>query len=191
MWGDTGAESSTRVKEFEECVNLWRNKPMDDVPRTNLDETDRFWKYAYDNGFGARMSKGELLYRVHYGIKPEMRYYSDWKECGYSSQEEPFNEAQRVYKFQIDPSNIQFDRHWVSFTKKPEALTKPYFAQKGLRGLVIITTAKENVDISTIHTTTGNSKEFEVVAPLDKAQVVEILPFNKFEEKYCKSKSEG
>ncbi|MEK0216230.1 hypothetical protein [Bifidobacterium mongoliense] len=174
--------------ECWDFLNEWRKKPMTDAPREDLKESDLKWEYLYDTFPSLRLTQGETIFRVHHGgcDEPEFADYEGYRE----NQRELFNEAHDKWEGEQDRSSIRFDRHWVSFTKDPQVIRSPYFQSKGMRGFVIVASANKAVDISELPALGFIQDEQEVVAPLDKAQVVEILPFAKFKEQYCKSKSE-
>jgi hypothetical protein len=171
-----------------ECVdflNEWRNKSMNDTPRSNLEESDRKWEYIYDTFPNLRLPQGETIFRVRHGGCDEPEF-SDYEGCG-DNQQELFESARDRWKREQDPSSIRFDRHWVSFTKDPQVILSPYFQSKGMGGFVIVASAKKAVDISGIKGWGFIEIEQEIVAPLDKSSRIEILPLNDFERKYCKT----
>jgi hypothetical protein len=84
---------------------------------------------------------------------------------------------------------VRFDNHWVSFTKNPDVIGRNYFGSKGLRGKVIILRSLAAVDITNTHPPQTTSDE-EIVAPLSKNNLVEVLLFEKFIKKYGTGNSE-
>ena len=178
--------------ELVQAINKWREVPVGCSGRENLDETDMFWQLVFAREPKLRFPSGKLVFRIHRGgyEEPRLEDFSDWRERGASSQYDLFNNFHKEWENTKDPSKIRFDNHWVSFTKNPKHFLDSYYEVKGLRGLAIVLSTSKAVDISSIHVWGNVQDEQEVVAPLDKAQVVEILPFAKFKEQYCKSKSE-
>ena len=173
-----------------ECVNFlneWRNKSMNDTPRNNLKESDRKWEYLYDTFPCLRLPRGETIFRVHHGGCDEP-VLTDYEGCG-DNQQELFNSALDKWKRERDRSAIRFDRHWVSFTKNPMLFSSNYFQSKDMGGFVIVASAKKAVDISEVKGWGFIEIEQEVVAPLDESSLIEVLPFNNFERKYCKLKA--
>ena len=170
--------------ECWDFLNKWRNKPMTDEPRENLQESDLKWEYIYNSFPDLRLPTGVPLFRVHHGGGPEP-VRADYEGFGEKS-ESLFEESHIKWEKEQDPSTIRFDRHWVSFTKDPMALLSTYFGEKGLRGFVVVISAEKNVDIADIPAWGSINAEQEVVAPMSISQKKEILTFRDFKRKYCK-----
>ncbi|WP_415477635.1 hypothetical protein [Bifidobacterium psychraerophilum] len=171
--------------ECWDFLKEWRNKSMNEIPRENLEESDRKWEYIYDTFPDLRLPQGETIFRVHHGgcDEPEL---SDYEDNG-KNQQKRFNSAHDRWKRERDRSEIRFDKHWVSFTKNPMVFSSNYFQSKGMGGFVIVASAKKAVDISEVKGPGFIEKEQEVVAPLDESSRIEVLPLNEFERKYCKT----
>ncbi|WEV41652.1 hypothetical protein OZX57_06580 [Bifidobacterium sp. ESL0682] len=177
----SGGLSEAGIADF---IHDWRTKTMSAVPRDGLSFSDLMWTRIYRQCPSLRAVEGMLIFRVHHGggDEPTLSEYDDFGD----NQQEAFREDHRRWVRQSDLRSIRFDGHWVSFTKTPKALCSPYFASKGLRGFVIVQKVKKAVDISDIEAWGAVNEENEVVAPLEESQVVEILSFSEFENKYCK-----
>lgn len=173
------------MEEILRFVSEWRNKPMSNSPRKDLEDSDRMWERIFREQIELRAIQDTLIFRVNHGggSEPILSDYADRGE----EQKEIFNQAHRLWTDQSDPNKLRFDNHWVSFTKNPEIIRSAYFASKGMRGLVVIAKVKEAIDISEIPAIGFQSEEEEVVAPLELSQVIEILPFVDFERKYCEN----
>ncbi len=167
-------------------LKKWADHPMESKGRGNLAETDQFWEKLYLEKKELRFPSGELLYRVHSGgeSKPELEDYEDMGD----SKQHIFEDE---YQFWLDCNNtncIRFDDHWVSFTKEVDVIGSHYFSGKGLRGFVIVLRATKAVDISSF--VEKAIDEHEVVAPMNRRDVVEIISFEEFMAKYGKGTSD-
>ena len=164
-------------------ISEWKNHQAGSIRRTNLDSSDERFENAFlkikpDNE--AYVKPGTLLYRVHHKLlpKPSRKDFSGENEYQYE-----LNYVNRIN----GTGKIDFDNHWVSFTKNPKVIVGNYFKSKGLTGDVIVIKSEKAVDISEM-SSLGYDEE-EVVAPLDKRNVLEVLTLEEFEEKYIFSKN--
>lgn len=171
---------------MSDFISDWINVSIGGHGREDLNSSDKFWLNAYkvllDEKNDEFIFSGDLLYRVHNsgGPKPNYNDYSDYG----SYQDEYYNKASNFWKKCNDVDLIEFDNHWVSFTDSIDVINSGYFATKGLRGFVIIIKPKKSINIHPLKT--WGFDEREVVAPMDKTTLVEILPFNEFIKKYKK-----
>lgn len=158
----------------------WRDHSMDNGERKNLEESDRFWQGIYSSETNLRVKKGVLLFRVHSGnySEPLLEEYDDMGD----NYEEIYNEEHQKWLDSQDINKIRWTNNWLSFTINPDVIGSNYFSQKNLRGFVIVTKANKGVHISDFISTGFN--EFEVVAPMDKSTLIEILEFNDFMDNY-------
>ncbi|MFI3684021.1 hypothetical protein VBH15_03565 [Vagococcus fluvialis] len=122
------------------------------------------------------------MFRVHTGGKKKPRYndYSDHGEY----QDETFKAVYSFWLKQNDVNAIEFNNHWVSFTDSVDVINSDYFGEKGLRGFVIVVRPKKAINIYPFRRV--GFDEREVVAPMDKSTVIEVLSFDKFISKYKK-----
>lgn len=163
-------------------IDKWHNYPMNDEGRKNLDKSDIEWEKAFENisnnpnKFSDCVNKSKLLFRVHKGGYPEPKI----------NPYDPIEYIEQLHRYWEKSKNINeivFDNHWVSFTKNVNVIGSNYFEGKKLRGYVIVIKPKKSIDISSFFSNYG-FQEDEVVAPLDKNTLVEILPFKYFMDKY-------
>lgn len=165
-------------------ISEWINVPAGGYGRENLNLSDREWKNIYDKLLEEKndefLFSGDLLYRVHNsgGTKPN---YNDYDDYG-SRQDEYYDKAYNFWVKCNDINAIEFDNHWVSFTDSVDVINSGYFSTKGLRGFVIVVRPKKAINIHPLKEWGFN--EHEVVAPMDKSTLVEVLPFEKFIQKY-------
>lgn len=163
----------------------WHNHSAESSGRKDLEKSDAVWERVHNNLLANKdefkecyIEKGTLLYRVH--RKP---YEEPCRE------EFPNDENYELEKEYVKDLNrrltVEFDNHWVSFTKSIDVITSPYFESKGLRGDVIVIKANKAIDISSFFKGLGFDEE-EVVAPLDEKTLVEVLPYEEFVRKYVK-----
>lgn len=167
----------------------WHNHSAESSGRKNLEKSDVLWGNIYNNLLdnkdefrGYYVEKGTLLYRVH----REYKNNETSLRKGYLDDDTYESEKEYVEYLNRRP-NIEFDNHWVSFTKSVDVIKSPYFGSKGLRGEVIVITADKAIDIAEeIQNCFENGvyDEKEVVAPLDKATLVEVLDYPDFIKKY-------
>ncbi|WP_271294783.1 hypothetical protein [Weissella confusa] len=161
----------------------WINHPIGSGRRLQLDVTDLIWENAYckvisdpEEYSDEYVEPGTLLFRVHQ--KPVKEPLRD----NHGTVAQYKNDLNYIrIRNQSIPVNVEFDDHWVSFTDNPNVITSGYFLQKGLTGDVIVLRAKKAVKIASIG---GLPFESEVVAPLHKSDVVEILEYEKFKQRY-------
>lgn len=170
----------------DHMFNEWANHSMESKGRKNLDESDKIWEQVYNEQKSLRLPEGELLYRVHTGgdSRPEINDYEDMGD----SKQIIFNDDFQFWLDCQDIKCIKFDNHWVSFTKEIDVIGSHYFSGKGLRGFVIVIRPTRCVDISSFIEKAID--EHEVVAPMDRNSLVEILPFEQFIYKYGKGTSD-
>jgi hypothetical protein len=142
------------INEFLALIMLWREHPIGRKRRKNLRETDFYWEQLY-----------HLTQDNIYG----------WS----SAYVEQGTTLYRVH--QNDLAEIEFDNHWVSFTNDPTVIVSSYFKQKGLVGNVIVLSSVKAVDISDVF---SKYDEHEVVAPLSRNDVVEVISYGAFKRKY-------
>jgi len=159
-------------------INQWKNHPAGTTRRTNLESSDKVFENVFLNINSSDreyVKPGTLLYRVHHGLLPKPPRKSFSSIADYQRELDYVNKINGT-------GNIDFDNHWVSFTKNPKIIVDSYFKIKGLTGDVIIIKAEKAIDISEYNKLAYN--EQEVVAPLDERNILEILTSKKFEEKY-------
>lgn len=158
----------------------WKNHPMDNGERKNLEESDCFWEGIYSSETNLRVEKGVLLFRVHSGnySEPSLEEYDDMGD----NYEDIYNEEHQQWLDNQDINKIRWTNNWVSFTIDPDVIGSHYFSGKNLRGFVIVIKANKGLDISDF--TNIGFNEFEVVAPMDKSTLIEILEFKEFMTKY-------
>lgn len=158
----------------------WMEHPMETFGRENLDQTDKCWELVYENEKELRSPEGILLYRVHEGglEEPELEMFDDMGE----NYEEIFHEYYQQWENSLSIDKIRWTNNWLSFTSKPDVIGSNHFATKNLRGFVIVIKPLKSVSISEFKDIGFN--EFEVVAPMDKSTLVEILEFDEFMSKY-------
>lgn len=171
--------------DFTNFATKWSDVHMGGQGRKYLSESDEIWnniyKYFVDHDELDFLMSESLLYRVHTGgqKEPMIEEYDD-----HENQEEIYKYEHNFWKKQNDINLIEFDNHWVSFTDSVESIDSHYFAEKKLRGFVIVIKPKKAVKI--YNCIDRGAGEREVVAPMDKSTMVEILPFDEFINKYKK-----
>lgn len=101
-----------------------------------------------------------------------------------------FEEAHKNWRADNNIKAIDFNNHWSSFTKSTDVIGSAYFAEKRLRGFVIVVLSDKAVDISSRVAKKGVFDEQEVVAPMDEKTVIDKLPFEDFMKKYGKKETE-
>lgn len=168
-------------------INNWVNHSMGTMGRTNLINTDQFWNDAYkslisvkDEEYDEFCFTSGLLYRVHTGGNSEP-VFEDYLDYG----EEADRVFKREYDFWIkqnDVNAIEWHNHWVSFTDSVDVINSAYFSGKGLRGFVIVIQPKKAINVYPFKPM--GFDEREVVAPMDKNTLIEVLPFVDFIDKY-------
>ncbi|WP_233041921.1 hypothetical protein [Enterococcus faecalis] len=169
----------------DEMLYGWVEHPMGLNGRENLGESDKYWEDFYNFRPEYRYSKNDLLYRVHSGgyDEPVLDDYSDRGDF----QHIIFRKDHDLWEAHNDVSSIKFDNHWVSFTKDVDVIGSDYFSTKNLRGFVIVMKAGKAMDISTFRKNGFN--EQEVVAPMTRDTLIEVLDFDSFMNKYGKGTS--
>ncbi|PGE93308.1 hypothetical protein COM62_27525 [Bacillus pseudomycoides] len=170
-------------------ISKWANHDMSIRGRDNLDASDEMWCKKF---IDLRNNKDDLevqslivkpntlLFRVHIGGNDEPDY-DDYDDRG----EDQNKVYEYKYKEWLDENNVEairFDNHWVSFTKSVDVIGSNYFGQNGRRGFVIVISSDKAIDISSLRT--QGFDEQEVVAPMNKETVKEILSFKDFMKKY-------
>ncbi|AUB54423.1 hypothetical protein GUI51_13445 [Enterococcus mundtii] len=166
-------------------LDQWINHSMGSNGRENLEKSDKYWEDFYNSDPEYRYPKGDLLFRVHSGGYDEP-VLDDYVDRG-DYQDKIFREKHDLWKARNDISCIEFNSHWVSFTKDVDVIGSDYFSGKDLRGFVIVMKAEKAIDISSFKEKGFN--EYEVVAPMTKDTLVEILDFDGFMNKYGKGTS--
>lgn len=163
-----------------DIILKWKKHPMRTSGREKLDKTDEFWELIYENEKELRIPEGTLLYRVHEGglEKPELETFDDMGE----NYEEVFRVYYQKWEDSLAIDKIRWTNNWLSFTNTPDVIGSNYFSRKNLRGFVIVINPLKGINISEFHN--GGFNEFEVVAPMDKSTLVEILEFDEFMSKY-------
>lgn len=167
---------------MENFIRNWLNVSMGGQGRLDLEASDKKWEEIYEillkNNDDEYIVSDSLLFRVHTGGKKEPIYenYSD-----HVNQSEVFKEVHDFWIKQNDINAIEYHNHWLSFTDSVEVINSDYFAEKHLRGFVIVINPKKAIKIGELKR--GND-EREVVAPMDKSTVVEVLKFDDFLKKY-------
>ncbi|HDR8112428.1 TPA: hypothetical protein QCY85_005460 [Bacillus cereus] len=175
-------------------ITKWANHSMSIRERDTLVASDKFWDKTFIDLKNHKealeiqsliVKPNTLLYRVHIGgnNKPD---YDDYDDRG----EDQNKVYEYKYKEWLDENNvdaIRFDNHWVSFTKDVDVIGSDYFGEKGRRGFVIVISSDKAIDISSFRIKGFDEKE--VVAPMSKETLKEILPFKDFMKKYGSGKS--
>ncbi|PGA92560.1 hypothetical protein [Bacillus toyonensis] len=175
-------------------ISKWANHGMSIRGRDKLVTSDEMWDKTFidlqnnkdDLEIQSLIVKPDtLLYRVHIGgnDKPD---YDDYDDRG----EDQNKVYEYKYKEWLDENNVEairFDNHWVSFTKDVDVIGSDYFGEKGRRGFVIVISSNKAINISSFRTKVFDEKE--VVAPMNKETLKEILPFKDFMKKYGSGKS--
>lgn len=160
----------------------WTNHHMDIRGRKNLVSSDEMWRKKFidlqnNKGDLEIVKPNTLLFRVHIGGNDE----PDYDDRGENQNEEYAYD----YNDWLDENNVErirFDNHWVSFTKSVDVIGSNYFGENGRRGFVIVISSDKAIDISSLRT--RGFDEQEVVAPMDRKTVREILNFKDFIKKY-------
>jgi|GEM_PF-2744998 len=176
-------------------VSEWIEHPNRSTGRNNLDSTDEIWEKFYLNDAITKYNKSypiELLYRVHTGmLKPNFEHYTNMFSGNSLDEikmyfEDDLTKWQEFNKKYNTP--IVFDNHWVSFTKSIDTIGCHYFSEKNLRGKIIVMKPSKYIDISELPN--SHNFEHEVVAPLVKENVIEVIDFEDFFKKYGKGTSD-
>ena len=168
-------------------IDDWVTHPAGKDRRSNLEETDIFFNDMYEDllqskEFNSLVDPGELIFRVHHRFSEEPLFedYDDQINC-----HQLYEIDHEKWRDQYDPEKIDFDNHWSSFTDSIESIKSSYFQEKGLRGLVIVMRVEKAIKLKN-YISAHLVEENEVVAPLDKENVVEILRYENFLDKYDK-----
>lgn len=159
-------------------IDYWKNHPAGSTRRKNLELSDDIFENAFlkvKPDDAEYVKPRTLLYRVHHKLL-SMPNRNDFRS------KDEYQYAIDYVKRMNGDGKINFDNHWVSFTKNPKVITDSYFKNKGLTGDVIIIKSEKAIDISEYNKLPYN--EEEVVAPLNERNVLEILTSKKFKEKY-------
>lgn len=161
-----------------DLIEFWREHPMGTRGRKNLESTDQEWRFFLKSHPKVAVPQGTLLFRVHTGgqSEPIIDDYSDTR-----NPVAEFETAHEDWVNSLDLSKIQWNGHWVSFTSLPKVIGSNYFRSKGLRGFVIVIQARQGIVLPKYEM---GFQENEVVAPMDKSTLKEILPFREFMDKY-------
>lgn len=176
------ANEKVTANEIADFISWWREAPAGgwySTGRSNLEETDKIWNLIWRKKvMPVYSNEATLIYRIHNKFpKPIL---SDYR---HDERLNRYERALLVWKRQDDPKYIDWHNHWVSFTNDPKVIQSDYFKHKQMRGLVMVLRAKNAIDISYL-TNQGVFPENEVVARMDKQQLVEVLPFESFIAKY-------
>ncbi|PEF77666.1 hypothetical protein [Bacillus toyonensis] len=177
------------IDDLSVKISKWANHDMSIRRRDKLVTSDEMW---YKTFIDLQNNKDDLeaqslivqpntlLFRVHIGGNDEPDY-DDYDDRG--------EDQNKVYEYKytewLDENNVEairFDNHWVSFTKCIDVIGSNYFGGKGRRGFVIVISSNKAVDISSFRSRGYDEKE--VVAPMNKETVKEILSFKDFMKKY-------
>lgn len=168
-----------------DVISKWTNHHMSIRGRKNLVFSDEMWSEKFidlqnNKGNLEIVKSNTLLFRVHNGGNDEPDY-DDYDDRGENQNEEyAYN-----YNNWLDENNVErirFDNHWVSFTKSVDVIGSNYFGENGRRGFVIVISSDKAIDISSLRT--RGFDEQEVVAPMDRKTLREILNFKDFIKKY-------
>lgn len=176
------------MNTLQDFINEWTVHRMKIRGRDNLEQSDKCWNSIFDligtdDKYDSLHFNNELLFRVHRGgqPKPELSDFDDHGEY----QNKVYEQRLEEWKTDNDPTCIRWDNFWVSFTENPEIIDSSYYSQKGLRGFVIVIKPEKAIKIHNFVQIPFN--EYEVVAPMDKETLIEILPFEQFKTKYLKN----
>lgn len=172
----------------------WIEHPNRSIGRENLENTDEIWEKLYSKAIVKHNKDNpiELLYRVHTGkLEPDFQEYCA-RFSGNSIEENKKFFADDLAEWQAfeDKYNktVDFNNHWVSFTKSIDTIGCSYFGEKNLRGKVIVLQPNKYIDISVLPV--SHPVENEVVAPLRKENAVEVIAFEDFFKKYGNGSSD-
>ncbi|MEC5304179.1 hypothetical protein [Bacillus thuringiensis] len=168
-----------------DVISKWTNHHMSIRGRKDLVSSDEMWRKKFIN---LQNNKGDLeivkpntlLFRVHIGGNDEPDY-DDYDDRGENQNEE----YAHSYNDWLDENNVErirFDNHWVSFTKSVDVIGSNYFGENERRGFVIVISSDKAIDISSLRT--RGFDEQEVVAPMDRKTLREILTFKDFIKEY-------
>lgn len=176
------------MKDF---VELWIMHKIGGDRRKHMDESDQNWETLHhelkQHDPEHLLADHTRLFRVHttHQEKPQREDYDDQKT---------FEQAYQDYQTheQDQQEDIDFDQHWVSFTDSLDVIGSDTFAKKRLRGLVIVMRPHKAIKVyPQVKDVEGDfDQEKEVVAPLIKDNVIEILPFAQFIKKYGQGTSD-
>ncbi|EJS45102.1 hypothetical protein IC9_05531 [Bacillus toyonensis] len=175
-------------------ISNWANHDMSIRGRDELVISDEMWDKTFIDLQNNKddleiqpliVKPNTLLYRVHNGgnDKPD---YDDYNDRG-KNQDVDFAYDYNDWLDENNVERIRFDNHWVSFTKCADVIGSDYFGGEGRRGFVIVISSNKAINISTFITKAID--EQEVVAPMSKETLKEILPFKDFMKKYGSGKS--
>lgn len=159
-------------------LERWKAHPAGGTHRLDLEVSDEIFENAFlkiTPDYEEYVKPGTLLYRVHHKLL-SMPNRSDF------NSEDEYQHSLDYVKRMNGNGKINFDNHWVSFTKNPKVITGSYFKSKGLTGDVIIIKSDKAINISEYYKLSYD--EEEVVAPLNKKDVFEIISYESFKEKY-------
>ncbi|HDR6755631.1 TPA: hypothetical protein QCV70_002475 [Bacillus cereus] len=179
-----------KIEEIEKIIFDWQKLSIGVKNEENSFEFDEKWARVFeelqnnnDELKDLIVEPKTLLFRVHTGgnNEPQPDDYDDQP-----NYPKVFEEALKNWQTDNDIEAIDFNNHWSSFTKSPDVIGSAYFAEKRLRGFVIVVQSDKAVDISTRVAKKGGFDEQEVVAPMDEKTVIDKLPFKEFMEKYGK-----
>ncbi|MFD3219294.1 hypothetical protein ACTFQO_03745 [Bacillus cereus group sp. MYBK29-1] len=173
--------------DIEKIIIDWHNRSIGVKGEDSLSYFDEKWleiinkikSSSNDELQDLIVEPKTLLFRVHTGGKeePQLSDYDDQ-----TNHHEVYAEKYKNWLVDNDIEAIYFNNRWSSFTKSADVIGSTYFGEKGLRGFVIVVSSEKAVDISSRIVNYFDEKE--VVAPMNKDTVKEILSFKDFMKKY-------
>lgn len=158
-----------------EFVEAWVNPPSGSGRRNNLKETDDIWGTVYKNLVDNSQNFLEKVY-----VEPGTTLFRVHQVPSNLPKREEFDDAEG-YEYELAAvkaknssisAQVEFNNHWVSFTDDPKVITEPYLLGKGLTGDVVVLKSDKAIRLTPVG---GRDFEKEVVAPLDKNNVIEVL----------------
>lgn len=171
---------------MEEFVELWIMHTIGGNRRKHLEESDQNWEKFHQQLLQQHdpkqlLADQQVLFRVHTTLKKEPQKEDYEEERAFKKDYQKFLAHQKDEK-----STIDFDQHWVSFTDDPSVIASTRFEKKRLRGLVMVAKPKQAIKVypQVKHIKGAFYEEKEVVAPLKKDTILEILSFQEFIKKY-------
>ena len=177
-----------------EFLNNWLNHTMKTGGRNHLEMSDIYWEEIYKillNGENLGniklVDKDTQLFRVHRGLEEKPSFEKILEEV--EDPEEAREYYESSHEFWRKGKEINFNNNWLSFTKSVDTIGSSYFGGKQLRGDVIVLSSDRAIDISE-EVYENLSFEKEVVAPLSELNLIEVIPFKDFIEKYGKGTSD-
>ncbi|MEI3892125.1 MULTISPECIES: hypothetical protein [unclassified Bacillus (in: firmicutes)] len=183
-----------KIEEIEKIIFDWHERSIGAKNDESSTEFDEKWTKVFeelqnnnDELKDLIVEPETLLFRVHTGgnDEPQRTDYDDQP-----TYPKVFEEAHKNWRTDNNVKAIDFNNHWSSFTKSTDVIGSAYFAEKGLRGFVIVVLSDKAVDISSRVAKKGVFDEQEVVAPMDEKTVIDKLPFKDFMKKYGEKETE-